>query len=143
MADAVFFSLGHLGGVTVLLFKIKQGVVAKAFVTAGREGDMTLPAALADNRCWIAAVAHIDNHTLIAGGALFQGRVCKQFKQFGIVLLVVCLGAGKARRVDAGRTLQEVYLKARVVSMPCMELFAAQSQEYRDLVLPPTCRARP
>ncbi len=30
----------------------------------------------------------------------------------------------------------------RVVSMPCMELFEAQSQEYRDTVLPPAVSAR-
>ena len=30
----------------------------------------------------------------------------------------------------------------RVVSMPCMELFEAQSAEYRDEVLPPSVHAR-
>ena len=30
----------------------------------------------------------------------------------------------------------------RVVSMPCAEVFENQSREYRDFVLPPTCRAR-
>ena len=30
----------------------------------------------------------------------------------------------------------------RVVSMPCWELFAEQSQDYRDEVLPPDVRAR-
>jgi transketolase len=33
-------------------------------------------------------------------------------------------------------------IATRVVSMPCMEHFAAQDQEYRDGVLPPQCRAR-
>lgn len=32
--------------------------------------------------------------------------------------------------------------KARVVSMPCWSLFEAQSQEYRDQVLPPSVKAR-
>jgi transketolase len=32
--------------------------------------------------------------------------------------------------------------RVRVVSMPCMELFEAQSQDYRDQVLPPAVRAR-
>jgi transketolase len=31
---------------------------------------------------------------------------------------------------------------ARVVSMPCMELFEAQSGEYRDSVIPPALTAR-
>ena len=30
----------------------------------------------------------------------------------------------------------------RLVSMPCMEHFADQDQEYRDSVLPPQCQAR-
>ena len=33
-------------------------------------------------------------------------------------------------------------ISTRVVSMPCMENFAAQDAEYRDKVLPPACRAR-
>ena len=33
-------------------------------------------------------------------------------------------------------------IKARVVSMPSMELFAQQPQKYRDTVLPPAVRAR-
>lgn len=33
-------------------------------------------------------------------------------------------------------------LAVRVVSMPCREWFAAQTQDYQDQVLPPTVRAR-
>jgi len=33
-------------------------------------------------------------------------------------------------------------VRARVVSMPCWEAFAAQPAEYRDEVLPPAVRAR-
>ena len=33
-------------------------------------------------------------------------------------------------------------IATRVVSMPCIENFAAQDQSYRDTVLPPACRAR-
>ena len=33
-------------------------------------------------------------------------------------------------------------IKVRVVSMPSMELFAQQPQQYRDTVLPPAVRAR-
>ena len=45
----------------------------------------------------------------------------------------VALALEAARQMDAN---------VRVVSMPCWELFAAQSQEYRDEVLPPEVRAR-
>jgi transketolase len=33
-------------------------------------------------------------------------------------------------------------VRARVVAMPCMELFEAQPQEYRDQVLPADARSR-
>jgi transketolase len=42
-----------------------------------------------------------------------------------------------ARQVLSGRGIQ-----ARVVSMPSWELFEAQSQDYRDSVLPPDVTAR-
>jgi transketolase len=45
----------------------------------------------------------------------------------------VQLALAAARQLDAN---------ARVVSMPCWELFAEQPQEYRDEVLPPTVEAR-
>jgi transketolase len=33
-------------------------------------------------------------------------------------------------------------IRVRLVSMPCMDRFAEQHQDYRDSVLPPACRAR-
>jgi len=43
----------------------------------------------------------------------------------------------------AGRAeLEASGIPTRVVSMPCWELFARESQEYRDAVLPPAVRAR-
>jgi transketolase len=38
--------------------------------------------------------------------------------------------------------LQAENVPARVVSLPCWELFDEQSQEYRDEVLPPSITAR-
>ena len=43
---------------------------------------------------------------------------------------------------SAAELLEEQGIATRVVSMPCVENFAAQPPEYRDAVLPPTCRAR-
>ncbi len=42
----------------------------------------------------------------------------------------------------AADLLEAEGIATRVVSMPCMEHFAAQDHEYRDSVLPPACRAR-
>jgi transketolase len=44
--------------------------------------------------------------------------------------------------LDAGRKLGEQGVKARVVSMPCWELFEEQPLEYRQSVLPPGVKAR-
>jgi transketolase len=44
-----------------------------------------------------------------------------------------------ARAADA---LEAEGIATRLVSMPCMENFAAQDAAYRDTVLPPHCRAR-
>ncbi len=42
----------------------------------------------------------------------------------------------------AREELQAAGVRARVVSMPCWELFDRQPQAYRDEVLPPPVRAR-
>jgi transketolase len=43
---------------------------------------------------------------------------------------------------QAADLLEADGIATRLVSMPCMEHFAAQDQGYRDRVLPPECRAR-
>jgi transketolase len=44
--------------------------------------------------------------------------------------------------VDAAQQLDGEGVRARVVSMPCWELFAEQPRDYRDEVLPPDVKAR-
>ena len=44
--------------------------------------------------------------------------------------------------LDAGKTLQEKGISARVVSMPSWELFDDQPEEYRESVLPAQVTAR-
>ncbi len=57
---------------------------------------------------------------------------------------VLLLGTGSEVQicVQAHEQLAEEGLRSRVVSMPSWELFEAQSQEYRDSVLPPGVAAR-
>jgi transketolase len=47
-----------------------------------------------------------------------------------------------ALALAAQRLLAQEGRRVRVVSLPCLELFAAQPQTYRDRVLPPAVRAR-
>jgi len=56
--------------------------------------------------------------------------------------ILISTGAEVAPTLQAARTLAERNTKVRVVSMPCMELFEAQPQEYREAVLPRAVTAR-
>jgi len=57
-------------------------------------------------------------------------------------LILIATGAEVALTLEAGRMLAEQGTRVRVVSMPCMELFEAQPQDYRDTVLPRDVTAR-
>jgi transketolase len=58
-------------------------------------------------------------------------------------LILISTGAEVPLTLEAARQLAgEGGTKVRVVSMPCIELFEAQTQEYRDSVLPPETTAR-
>jgi len=57
---------------------------------------------------------------------------------------VILMGTGSEVHIalEAGKSLQEKGVAARVVSLPCWELFDAQPEEYRNEVLPPEIKAR-
>jgi transketolase len=57
-------------------------------------------------------------------------------------LILISTGAEVGETFPAAKTLAAEGRRVRVVSMPCMELFEAQSQEYRDEVLPRAVGAR-
>lgn len=57
---------------------------------------------------------------------------------------VILIGTGSELQLalQAGRTLEEEGIKARVVSMPSWELFESQPETYQNEVLPPAIKAR-
>jgi transketolase len=57
-------------------------------------------------------------------------------------VLLLATGSEVSLCIAAYEQLKTEGINARVVSMPCWELFEAQSQEYRDSVLPPSVTAR-
>ena len=57
-------------------------------------------------------------------------------------LILIATGSEVSLVLEAREQLQKDGVPTRVVSLPCIELFAAQSQEYRDEVLPPSVTAR-
>ena len=56
--------------------------------------------------------------------------------------IIIATGSEVELGVAAAQQLAAEGIQARVVSMPCVEQFAAQDQDYRDQVLPPEVRAR-
>jgi transketolase len=57
-------------------------------------------------------------------------------------LILIATGSEVPLALKARLVLQQEGIPTRVVSMPCCELFAEQSDEYRDEVLPPAVTAR-
>ena len=57
-------------------------------------------------------------------------------------VILIATGSEVSLAVAAAKLLEARSICARVVSMPCWNLFAAQPQSYRDAVLPPTVGAR-
>jgi transketolase len=57
-------------------------------------------------------------------------------------LILISTGTEVATTLSAAEEIAAEGRSVRVVSMPCMELFEAESQEYREQVLPAGCTAR-
>jgi transketolase len=57
-------------------------------------------------------------------------------------VIIIATGSEVQLAVEAAKMLAGKDIKACVVSMPCIEWFEAQPQEYRDHVLPPDVSAR-
>jgi transketolase len=57
-------------------------------------------------------------------------------------VLLLATGSEVSVALDAYNKLTAEGIKARVVNMPCWELFEKQSKEYRDSVIPPDVKAR-
>ena len=109
---------------------------------------------------WKAAVAHRGGPTVLvfsrqavpnlpgaAGGAasgLLSGAYVVSEAPGGTRpdAILIATGSEVGVAVDAQKLLAERGVRARVVSMPCWELFEAQSQDYQDEILPPSVRTR-
>lgn len=57
-------------------------------------------------------------------------------------LLLIASGSEVQFAVEAQKILREENIDARVISMPCMELFEAQTEEYKQSVIPDEVRKR-
>jgi transketolase len=57
-------------------------------------------------------------------------------------ILLLASGSEVALALAAGETLRADGVRARVISLPSLEVFEQQPESYRDTVLPPTCTKR-
>lgn len=57
-------------------------------------------------------------------------------------LIIIATGSEVGIAYHAANELEKEGKSVRVVSMPCAEIFDAQSQDYKDKVLPPSCTKR-
>jgi transketolase len=77
-----------------------------------------------------------------AEGAARGGYILAEAAGDGPAVVLIGTGSEVQVALDARDRLQADGVGARVVSMPCVEWFAAQDPAYRDTVLPPGIRAR-
>ena len=106
-----------------------------------------------------AAIAELDhpaaivlsrqNLPVLAGNdaGIFEGvsrgaYVLSEHESSELDAIIIATGSEVSIALDAAGLLEEADIRARVVSMPCWELFEAQTDEYKAAVLPPevTCR---
>ena len=98
------------------------------------------PVALALTRQKLPTLAGSD--TLARAGVGRGGYILREAS--GGTPEVILIGTGSELQLafSAAVALEAEGIAARVVSLPCWELFEAQEQAYRDAVLPPAIRKR-
>jgi transketolase len=77
-----------------------------------------------------------------ANGLRLGGYVLADARDGKPAIVLLASGSEVGIVLDAYERLAAEGIAARVVSLPSMELFAQQPQEYRDAVLPPAVPAR-
>ncbi len=82
------------------------------------------------------------NSVAPASGVRQGGYVLADAADGDAEVILMATGSEVAVCVEAWRQLSAEGVKARVVSLPCFELFDAQPEAYRDAVLPPAVTAR-
>ena len=133
-----------------------QGLTQRCFSTSGRTRTPRPGDANKSAYAWTAILENPEGPKGIAltrqNIPVLEGTSAEGVARGGYVLAdasngepeLVIIGTGSELQiaVDARAVLEGDGIPTRVVSMPCMDWFAAQDQEYRDSVLPPSVRAR-
>ncbi len=112
-----------------------ETVLAWKFALANQK----TPTALALSR---QGVPTLDPATIPADAVERGAYVLREAGSGEPTLILIASGSEVALALTAADQLEAEDVPTRVVSMPCMEAFAAQDQAYRDTVLPPAVTAR-
>jgi transketolase len=99
------------------------------------------PTGLALTRQSVPVLEGTDAEGVARGGYVLADTAAEAGDGLPDVLLIAT-GSEVQFAVAAQQTLAAEGVRARVVSMPCVEWFDAQDQAYRDRVLPPLVKAR-
>ena len=75
-----------------------------------------------------------------AKGTMKGGYVVKAASSPDVLLIAT--GSEVSIAVEAAKTLEEAGKQVQVISLPCVELFESQSQDYQDSVIPPQVSKR-
>ena len=102
--------------------------------------ELDHPAAIVLSRQNLPTLA--GNDAGIHEGVSRGAYVLSEHESDEIDAIILATGSEVSIALAAAEMLEEADIRARVVSMPCWELFAAQDEDYKDSVLPPevTCR---
>jgi transketolase len=85
----------------------------------------------------------LNRTTLASASGLAQGAyILTETGACPPQVILIATGSEVALALEAHARLAGDGIRSRVVSMPCWELFDAQPQSYRDMVLPPSVRVR-
>ena len=108
-----------------------------------REMAAAWVAAMTDGRpvCVVSTRQDLPLYENSGAAALRGGYVLSDSKGVPGVLLLAS-GSEVAQMVEAQKILWEKGIDARVVSIPCFELFDEQEEAYREAVMPKAVRAR-
>jgi transketolase len=88
-------------------------------------------------------VPTLDRSQFAAADGLRRGAyILADAPQGNPHVILIASGSEVGLIVAARQVLQAQHIAVRLVSMPCWELFEAQSRDYRDSVFPPSVRAR-
>lgn len=74
--------------------------------------------------------------------AMKGGYILSDSKKATPDVILMASGSEVEQAMDAQKLLADEGIDARVVSMPCFAIFDAQSEEYKESVLPKAVRAR-